>query len=233
MGFARDLDGWPPHPEAGGGDSAGWAKARHRGHPSRAALLAKGAFDRTVAVLLIALLGPLLLAIAAAVVLETPGPAMFRQRRHGLRGREFNIFKFRTMAWCDDGAEQTTRADRRVTGIGRFLRRSSLDELPQLFNVLNGTMALVGPRPHPVAMRTENRLCCDLLADYRDRHRVKPGMTGWAQIHGHRGAVTTRLELRARLDHDLAYIHRWSLLLDAEILLLTPVALLFKRTNAF
>ena len=189
-----------------------------------------------VAALAALLLLPLLVIIAAAVLASSPGPVIFRQRRHGLDGAEFVVFKFRTMHTAgdaEDGRVQTRRGDCRVTAIGEFLRKTSLDELPQLFNVLNGTMSLVGPRPHPVAMRTQNLLCEEIVPDYAQRHRVKPGITGWAQINGCRGATDTAAQLRARVEHDLYYIRHQSFLLDLRILLLTPIRIVFDRENAF
>jgi Undecaprenyl-phosphate glucose phosphotransferase len=198
--------------------------------------VAKGAEDLLLGGLLTLLLLPLLAAIALAIRLDSPGPVIFRQRRHALDNREFDIFKFRTMTWNPDAASaaltQTARGDRRITRIGRFLRASSLDELPQLFNVLQGTMSLVGPRPHAVDMRTEQRLGADITDLYAHRHRVKPGITGWAQVHGARGATDTTAQLARRVEFDLHYIDHWSLLLDLKILVLTWRAVL-QRTNAF
>ena len=186
--------------------------------------------------MLLVLLAPLLLLIALAIRLDSPGPATFRQRRRGQNGREFTIYKFRTMHCGEtstDGGHQTTRCDCRVTRFGAVLRRTSLDELPQLLNVLDGTMSLVGPRPHPPAMRTEGLLCEEIAPDYMGRHRAKPGITGLAQINGHRGATDTADQLRTRLADDLRYVESWSLLLDLRIILLTPVCLVIHRKNAF
>ena len=199
----------------------------------------KASLDRIAAATLLLLLLPVLLTLVLWIWHDSPGPVVFRQRRHGLNGREFYILKFRTMHWPSEsaasssGAQQTTRNDPRVTRAGCFLRRTSLDELPQLLNVLNGTMSLVGPRPHPVAMRTERMLGEEIAADYQQRHQVKPGITGWAQVQGHRGATETRAQLRQRLDCDLYYIEHWSLLLDLRILVVTPLALLLHRSHAF
>ena len=190
-------------------------------------LALKYALDRTVAAIMLVLLAPLLLAIALAIWIDTPGPVLFSQKRDGQNGRVFVIRKFRTMRWegaGNDGRIQTLRCDRRVTRVGGFLRRTSLDELPQFWNVLAGTMSLVGPRPHPIAMRTEGRLCQDITPAYAERHRARPGMTGLAQINGHRGATVTADQVRARLADDLRYIETWSLLLDLQIILLTPDA---------
>ncbi len=201
-------------------------------------MLMKGIEDRVLAGLLLVLLAPLLAITALAVRLDTPGPVIFRQRRHGWNGTEFFVFKFRTMQ-CQQGASagngevQTKRQDSRITRVGGFLRRTSLDELPQLFNVLNGTMSLVGPRPHPVVMRTEQQLGEEIIAEYSHRHRVKPGVTGWAQINGHRGATETAEQVRNRVMFDIYYIDNWSLLFDLKILALTPYKVLFQRSNAF
>jgi len=182
------------------------------------------------------LLLPVLAIIALAIKLDSPGPVIFRQRRHAFNNREFDIYKFRTMRWSPAAAthilEQTSRRDDRVTRVGRFLRTSSLDELPQLLNVLKGDMSLVGPRPHAENMRTENRLGSEITDMYAHRHRVKPGITGWSQVNGARGATSTTAQLRRRVELDLHYIENWSLLLDLKILALTPREVV-KRTNAF
>ena len=198
----------------------------------------KAVSDQVLALLAVVLLAPLLLAIAAAVRAESAGPVIFRQRRHGLGNCEFVVFKFRTMTWApdaaaDDGRVQTRRGDCRITRVGSFLRKTSLDELAQLFNVLNGTMSLVGPRPHPVAMRTHGQRCEDLIANYGQRHQVKPGITGWAQVNGYRGATETVEHLRCRVEHDIYYVEHRSFLFDLRILLLTPLSILFHRDRAF
>ncbi len=180
--------------------------------------------DKILASILIVLLAPLLSLIALAIRLESPGPVIFSQKRHGWNNTEFTIFKFRTMRWQpeDSGVlRQTTRRDERLTRVGSFLRRSSLDELPQLFNVLRGDMSVVGPRPHAVTMRTEERLGHEIIAEYAHRHRVKPGITGWAQVNGYRGATHRAEQLRKRVEYDLFYIENWSLLFDFKILALT------------
>ena len=198
--------------------------------------VAKGAEDLLLGGLITLLLLPLLALIALAVRLDSPGPVIFRQRRHALDNREFDIFKFRSMTWnpaaASAGLQQTARGDARITRVGRFLRASSLDELPQLFNVLQGTMSLVGPRPHATDMRTEQRLGADITDLYAHRHRVKPGITGWAQVNGARGATDTTAQLARRVELDLDYIEHWSLLLDLKILLKTPRSV-FKATNAY
>ena len=188
-------------------------------------VMLKGGVDLVIGGLLTLILLPLLLLIAAVVKFDSPGPALFRQRRHAVNGQEFDIFKFRTMRWVakpqGNTLEQTARHDKRVTSVGRFLRATSLDELPQLFNVLRGEMSLVGPRPHAVNMRTEDRLGSEITETYAHRHRVKPGITGWAQINGARGATDTTSQLKRRVELDLQYIDNWSFLLDLRILVRT------------
>ncbi len=171
------------------------------------------------AILLVATL-PMLL-IGAAIKAFSPGPILFRQRRYGIDGREFLVWKFRTMTVAQDGDHipQAQPEDARITPIGAFLRHTSLDELPQLFNVLRGEMSLVGPRPHAVAHNEEYRR---LIPGYMRRHKVKPGMTGWAQINGWRGPTDTLDKMAGRLQYDLWYLRRWSIWLDLEILLKTP-----------
>jgi putative colanic acid biosynthesis UDP-glucose lipid carrier transferase len=186
----------------------------------------KDAFDRLVAIGLLTLLAPLMLLVALAIKLDSPGPVLFRQMRVGFDRRPIEVLKFRTMRHelCDaPGAatvKQATRDDHRVTRVGRFLRRSSLDELPQLFNVLKGDMSLVGPRPHAVA---HNDHYAALIDGYLGRHRVKPGITGWAQVNGCRGETITVDDMRRRIALDLQYIDNWSLGLDLKILLRTPL----------
>jgi putative colanic acid biosynthesis UDP-glucose lipid carrier transferase len=155
--------------------------------------------------------------IALAVRLSSPGPVIFKQRRYGIDGKIVWVWKFRTMMVVEDGAvaQQATRNDARVTRVGAFLRKTSLDELPQLFNVLGGSMSLVGPRPHPIALNEQYR---GLIRGYMLRHMVKPGMTGWAQINGWRGETEGVEQMRGRVMHDLAYIQNWSLWLDLRIL---------------
>jgi Undecaprenyl-phosphate glucose phosphotransferase len=198
--------------------------------------VAKGGEDFLIGGVITLLLLPLLAIIALAIKLNSPGPIIFKQRRHTFNNREFDIFKFRTMRWNPVAAagnlKQTTRHDDRVTRVGRFLRSSSLDELPQLFNVLKGDMSLVGPRPHAVNMRTEDRLGPEITDMYAHRHRVKPGITGWSQVNGARGATDTTAQLRRRVELDLHYIENWSLLLDLKILVLTTREVI-KRTNAY
>jgi Undecaprenyl-phosphate glucose phosphotransferase len=196
----------------------------------------KGGEDLLLGGIITLLLLPLLAIIALAIKFNSPGPVIFKQRRHTFNNREFDIYKFRTMLWnpaaVAQNLKQTSRHDDRVTRVGRFLRSSSLDELPQLFNVLKGDMSLVGPRPHAVNMRTEDRLGSEITDMYAHRHRVKPGITGWSQVNGARGATETTAQLRRRVELDLHYIENWSLLLDLKILVLTPREVL-KRTNAY
>ncbi len=187
--------------------------------------LVKRLMDVSFAALGVVLLAPLLLGIAWAVRRSSPGPVLFRQRRYGLDGREIQVFKFRTMTVCEDGdqVQQAQRCDRRVTPIGAFLRRWSLDELPQLFNVLQGTMSLVGPRPHAVAHNEEYR---KLIKRYMVRHKVLPGITGLAQVRGCRGETARVEDMEARVVFDLEYMRNWSPLLDVQIMVATVFAVL-------
>lgn len=192
-------------------------------------IIAKRGLDKLAALALIIVLAPVMVAIAVAVVLESPGPALYRQVRYGFNNKPFTVLKFRSMR--NDGRNSTKQAtanDPRVTRLGRFLRRSSLDELPQLFNVLAGTMSLVGPRPHAVS---HNELYQQLITGYSARHRVRPGMTGWAQVNGLRGETNTA-EMRDRVAYDIYYIENWSLLLDLRILCQTTVVG-FRHRNAY
>ncbi|MHB8624453.1 MAG: undecaprenyl-phosphate glucose phosphotransferase [Sulfuricaulis sp.] len=196
----------------------------------------KGTEDYLIASLLTLLLLPIFAIVALTIKLDSPGPIIFKQRRHAFNNHEFDIYKFRTMRWTSTSPsqdlKQTSRNDDRITRVGRFLRSSSLDELPQLFNVLKGDMSLVGPRPHAVNMRVEDRLGHEITDMYAHRHRVKPGITGWSQVNGSRGAVDIAEQLRRRIELDLFYIENWSLLLDLKILLLTFREVI-KRTNAY
>jgi exopolysaccharide biosynthesis polyprenyl glycosylphosphotransferase len=167
---------------------------------------------------------PLMCFIALAIWIDSPGPVFFKQKRHGYRHREIEVFKFRTMRVekLDYGcAEQTRRGDPRITRVGRFLRKSSLDELPQLLNVVRGEMSLVGPRPHAVNMRTAQKLSHEIVPTYAHRHCVKPGITGWAQVNGHRGALDAEEQLVSRVNYDMDYIRRWSVGFDIAILFKT------------
>jgi putative colanic acid biosynthesis UDP-glucose lipid carrier transferase len=172
-----------------------------------------------------------LLLIAIGVKATSPGPAIFRQRRYGLDGKEIIVYKFRSMTVCEDGPtlKQAQQNDQRVTPFGAFLRRTSLDELPQFINVIQGRMSIVGPRPHAVA---HNELYRKLIKGYMIRHKVKPGITGWAQVHGYRGETDTMEKMQKRIDCDLEYLRNWSLRLDIFIIFKTPLALL-RRQNAY
>jgi putative colanic acid biosynthesis UDP-glucose lipid carrier transferase len=175
--------------------------------------------DKIIGGVLLLLFAPLMMVIAVAVAVESPGPILFRQVRHGFNNRPITIFKFRTMVHRPtDRFRQATRDDPRITRVGRLLRRNSLDELPQLFNVLNGTMSLVGPRPHPIDL---NDKFAELIPDLHARHKVKPGITGWAQINGLRGETDTLEKMRLRIEHDLYYVESCSLLFDLSILATT------------
>ena len=187
--------------------------------------VAKRLMDVTIASAALLVLAPALLAIAAAIKVTSPGPVLFRQRRYGLEGREIVIYKFRTMSVAEDNGwlAQARRDDPRVTQFGRFLRRWSLDEFPQLINVLQGRMSLVGPRPHAVGHNEEYRR---LIRGYMVRHKALPGITGLAQVKGFRGETRTLHEMQARVRCDLEYLRNWSLLLDLKILLLTLPKLL-------
>jgi putative colanic acid biosynthesis UDP-glucose lipid carrier transferase len=183
------------------------------------------------AVLLISLL-PLMAIIAALIKLDSPGPVLFRQQRFGLAKKPFELYKFRSMhfrAGCDPAVPQARRHDPRVTRVGRFLRRTSLDELPQLFNVLSGEMSLVGPRPHAIL---HDEKYAQQIEGYSARHHVKPGITGWAQVHGWRGETETLEKMRQRVEYDIYYINHWSLLLDFRILFKT-LAAVFGQRNAY
>lgn len=194
-------------------------------HP--AAVFSKELLDRSLALLAIVALSPLLLVVAIAVKLSSPGPVLFRQPRHGWNGEVIEVWKFRSMRLHDDRAvKQATRDDPRITPVGRFIRRTSIDELPQLFNVLRGEMSLVGPRPHAI---THNNYYSDKIRAYMARHRIKPGITGLAQITGHRGETETIEKMQQRVEQDLAYINHWSLWLDIKILLKTPFTLFSKN----
>ncbi|MEZ5961411.1 MAG: exopolysaccharide biosynthesis polyprenyl glycosylphosphotransferase [Hyphomonadaceae bacterium] len=190
-----------------------------RPHNHRRAFV-KRAQDLVIGSLLLAVFAPLMALIAALVKLDTPGPALYRQRRHGFNNRIITVLKFRTMRHdLDASLAQVRENDPRITPVGAFLRRTSLDELPQLYNVLRGDMSLVGPRPHAVGMKTCERELTEIVAEYAHRHRVKPGITGWAQVNGSRGPVMSAASVRRRVRFDLEYVARSSLWLDLEILM--------------
>jgi putative colanic acid biosynthesis UDP-glucose lipid carrier transferase len=178
--------------------------------------------DICFASILLVLAGLPMLIIAVAIKISSPGPVIYRQVRHGLDGQEFMIYKFRTMAIeeCRARYKQATRDDPRVTPLGCFLRRTSLDELPQLINVLQGRMSLVGPRPHPLQLNEQHR---NLITHFVLRHKVRPGITGWAQVNGYRGETETLEKMRRRLEYDLEYINNWSIWFDLRILFLTLI----------
>lgn len=186
----------------------------------------KGLLDWLGAFALVVVFSPLLMVLAVLIRFGSPGPVLFRQVRLGLGGEKIEILKFRSMVEHiepEGQVTQATRSDARVTAVGRFMRRTSLDELPQLFNVLKGEMSLVGPRPHALE---HNQLYKSLIPRYMLRHKVKPGMTGWAQVNGFRGQTERPEKMAARIEHDLWYIQNWSLWLDLKILMMTPFAML-------
>jgi len=176
--------------------------------------------DLVLASLILLLVSPVMLLVSLGVKLSSPGPIIFKQRRYGLDGHEITVYKFRTMRVCEDGPQirQATAGDHRVTGLGRCLRRTSLDELPQFINVLQGTMSIVGPRPHAVA---HNEYYRRLIPGYMLRHKVRPGLTGWAQVNGWRGETETIEKMEKRVEFDLDYLQRWSLWFDLKIIWLT------------
>jgi polysaccharide biosynthesis protein PslA len=196
--------------------------------------IAKRCEDVAIATIALILVAPLMIVTALAIVLESPGPVLFRQSRKGLNGREFTLLKFRSM-YCEHAdpyaARQTCRGDVRVTRVGRLIRRSSIDELPQLFNVIEGSMSIVGPRPHALSTSAEGHKL-DVVDYYASRYRVKPGMTGWAQVNGLRGELNSVKKLQARVNSDLSYIERWSFWLDLKIIVLTAREIFFTR-NAY
>jgi Undecaprenyl-phosphate glucose phosphotransferase len=198
-------------------------------------LFLKNVIERLLAGVGIVLLAPVMLAVAAAVKYESKGPIIFRQKRYGFNNELIEVFKFRSMyveQSDQSAAKLVTKGDTRVTRVGRVIRKTSLDELPQLFNVLAGQLSLVGPRPHATQAKAAETLYENVVDGYFARHKVRPGITGWAQINGWRGETDTREKLEQRVKHDLEYIDRWSLLLDLKIIAKTPLALL-KGENAY
>jgi Undecaprenyl-phosphate glucose phosphotransferase len=198
-------------------------------------LFLKSVLERLLAGIGIVLLAPVMLAVAAAVKYESKGPIIFRQKRYGFNNELIEVYKFRSMyAEQSDqsAAKLVTKEDPRVTRVGRVIRKASLDELPQLFNVVAGQLSLVGPRPHATQAKAAETLYENVVDGYFARHKVRPGITGWAQINGWRGETDTREKLEQRVKHDLEYIDRWSLLLDLKIIARTPMALL-KGENAY
>jgi len=189
-------------------------------------LMFKAVEDRIVALIALLLLSPLMLIIAIMIKLDSPGPAIFRQSRTGWNGKEFSIWKFRSMKLHQESngeVKQATKDDDRLTRIGRFIRKTSIDELPQLFNVLSGKMSMVGPRPHAIEHTTDYD---KRIRAYMTRHRIKPGITGLAQVNGYRGETDTLEKMKKRVEYDMQYINNWSFWLDIEILLKTIPALL-------
>ncbi len=190
----------------------------------------KWLFDKIVGTLALICLAPVMLAVAIAIKLDSKGPIFFKQRRYGFNNEVVEVYKFRSMysEHADPAAKKlVTRDDPRVTRVGRFIRRTSLDELPQLFNVVfTGNLSLVGPRPHAVHAKAEDHLYDEAVDGYFARHRVKPGITGWAQINGWRGETDSKEKIQRRVEHDLYYIENWSILFDIYILARTPFALI-------
>lgn len=194
--------------------------------------LLKAIEDYVLASFILLMIAPLMLAIAAAVKLSSPGPILFKQLRHGLDGKPIEVWKFRSMRVHQEAEGQVTQArrdDPRITPIGAFLRRTSLDELPQFLNVLQGTMSIVGPRPHALAHNEQYKT---LIGSYMQRHRVKPGITGWAQVNGLRGETQTLEKMARRVEYDLYYLQRWSLGFDLRIILMTVTKGFFGK-NAY
>jgi Undecaprenyl-phosphate glucose phosphotransferase len=195
----------------------------------------KWLFDKIMALLAIILLAPVMAVIAILIKLDSKGPVLFKQKRQGFNNELIDVYKFRSMYVEHADAEASklvTKDDPRVTRVGRFLRKTSLDELPQFFNVLKGDLSLVGPRPHALKAKAEDKLYSDVVDGYFARHRVKPGVTGWAQINGWRGETDTEEKIHRRVEHDLYYIDNWSVTFDLYICLMTPFALL-KGENAY
>jgi Undecaprenyl-phosphate glucose phosphotransferase len=191
-------------------------------HPPLSAfdLVAKRAFDISIASLALLVCSPFLLVVALAIKLDSRGPVFFRQTRHGYNNEVIRVLKFRSMTITEDGCrfKQAVENDPRVTRVGRILRRTNIDELPQLVNVLLGEMSIVGPRPHPIAL---NEAFAERISPLSRRHKVKPGITGWAQVNGYRGETDTIEKMQRRIECDLFYIDNWSFLLDIKIILMT------------
>lgn len=200
-------------------------------------LVMKWLFDHVVGALVLLLASPVMALVALAIKFDSPGPVLFRQKRFGFNNERIDVFKFRSLYHhhADPLASKVvTRNDSRVTRVGRFIRKTSLDELPQLFNVVfKSNLSLVGPRPHAVQSKLQTRLFDEAVDGYFARHRVKPGITGWAQINGWRGEVDSEEKIQKRVEFDLSYIENWSVLFDLYILLKTPLALLTKNENAY
>src|ERR1700712_5202961 len=200
-------------------------------------LVMKWLFDRVAGILILLLVSPIMALVALAIKLDSPGPVLFRQKRFGFNNERVDVFKFRSL-YHDQAdplaSKVVTKNDSRVTRVGRFIRKTSIDELPQLFNVLfKGNLSLVGPRPHAVQGKLQSRLFDEAVDGYFARHRVKPGITGWAQINGWRGEVDSEEKIQKRVEFDLYYIENWSVIFDLYILLKTPLALMMKSENAY
>jgi putative colanic acid biosynthesis UDP-glucose lipid carrier transferase len=193
--------------------------------------LLKQASDIAFAALILLMISPVMLLIAIGVKVSSPGPVLFKQRRYGVDGREIIVYKFRSMTVCDDGMHvpQAQRIDKRVTKLGGFLRRTSLDELPQFINVLEGKMSIVGPRPHAVS---HNEMYRKMIKGYMVRHKVKPGITGWAQVNGFRGETETLDKMEKRIHYDLDYLRNWTITLDAWIIFRT-IGLVLRDRHAY
>jgi Undecaprenyl-phosphate glucose phosphotransferase len=198
-------------------------------------LIFKWLFDKIVALVAIIVFSPVMIATAIAIKLESKGPVIFKQKRHGFNNELIEVYKFRSM-YTDrsdaNASKLVTKNDPRVTRVGRFIRKTSIDELPQFFNVLKGELSVVGPRPHALQAKADNKLYYEAVDGYFARHKVKPGVTGWAQINGWRGETDTVDKIMQRVHHDLYYIENWSILLDLYILFMTPIRLL-KSENAY
>ena len=197
-------------------------------------IVSKWLFDRIVGGLILLLAAPVMALVAIAIKLDSKGPVLFKQKRYGFNNELIEVYKFRSM-YTDQSdaaaAKLVTRDDPRVTRVGRFIRKTSLDELPQLFNVVfKGDLSLVGPRPHALQAKAANRLYNDVVDGYFARHRVKPGITGWAQINGWRGETDTADKIQQRVDHDLYYIENWSVMFDLFIVAVTPLGCSRART---
>jgi putative colanic acid biosynthesis UDP-glucose lipid carrier transferase len=197
-----------------------------KGQPGSGGInIQKAIFDYGVTILLIIPAFLLMAIIAVAIKVDSPGPVLFRQRRHGLNHAVFEVIKFRTMTVMEEACDSkhTDLNDQRVTRVGKFLRRAGLDELPQLINVLKGEMSLIGPRPHAIAHNHEFQT---IINGYDNRHKVKPGISGWAQVNGLRGSAETLSRMTARIEYDLYYIDNWSMALDFKILFMTVILML-------
>jgi Undecaprenyl-phosphate glucose phosphotransferase len=198
-------------------------------------LVFKWLFDKIVALIAIIVFSPVMIATAIAIKLESKGPVIFKQKRHGFNNELIEVYKFRSM-YTDrsdaNASKLVTRNDPRVTRVGRIIRKTSIDELPQFFNVLKGELSVVGPRPHALEAKADSKLYYEAVDGYFARHKVKPGVTGWAQINGWRGETDTVYKIMQRVHHDLYYIENWSILLDLYILIMTPIRLL-KSENAY